>query len=203
VEPTAEAPVEPAVESPAEEAAEEEEEEDRSLHFGHRFQGGIGILAGTGYFFEIAYGGDTCYQEGSDNENVCHGRAPVFLDIQLSFGVTEGLEILAEYRLGLLTETFTAKDGASTTESRPMAVGLGLRYYVAPLNRAKFFLGALFDIDFTSGLKTDFTVRPIFGFQFDFVRWVGLFVQASVKLSFVRAFGLALDGAAGLQIRFP
>ena len=183
--------------------AEEEEEEG----FGHRFQGGIGILAGTGYYFHISYGEDFCHMEGEEEaQEVCTGRSPVFFDIQASFGVTEGLEILVEYRIGLIGEVYLANptlEDSETSESRPMAVGLGIRYNVSPLNRFKFFIGALLDVDFTKNLKTDITLRPIFGLQIEFIRWMGFFVQASVNLSFVRAFGLSLDVGGGLQFRFP
>lgn len=195
---------------PTTEESEETEETDenvdetpRHLQFGHRFQGGIGVLVGSGYFLEVAYGGDYCYQEGEEEPSVCHGRSPVFLDIQASFGVTNRLEILAEYRLGLITENFGNEVGQNIRESRPMAIGVGIRYYIGAENRFKFFVGALIDVDFTKGLKTDFTLRPIFGFLVEFVRWVGFFVQASVELGFIRSFSISLDGAAGFQFRFP
>lgn len=189
-----------------EETGEEEEEEDRG--FGHRFQGGLGILAGTGYQFAIAWGGEYCHQPGEeDGQEVCHHRSPVFFDIQASFGVTEGLEVLAEYRIGLLEEIYLAdsrvEEDPGEQASRPMAVGVGVRYYVSPLNRFKFFVGALFDIDFTKNLPVDVTLRPIFGLQIEFIRWMGFFVQASVNLSFIRNFGLSIDVAGGLQFRFP
>ncbi len=171
-------------------------------HFGHRLQGGIGFIAGTGYQFEIAYGGDKCRTADGREESVCHHRAPAFFDFMLSFGATESLEILAEFRLGMLEETYF--DGLrSDMSSRPMAAGLGLRYLVSPMNRFKFFVGALLDIDFTSGLDVDVYLRPIFGVQIEIVRWVGFFIQGSVNLSFIRYFGISLDGAGGFQFRFP
>lgn len=178
-----------------------ETESDRSErypsdHFGHRLQVGLSALVGVGYQFDVAYGGDHCNMGDGTIASVCNHRSPMTLDIQLSFGITEGLEILAEYRLGLIEETFL--DG-----SRSMAAGLGIRYFISPLNRFKFFIGALLDIDFTQGLDLDVFLRPIFGLQIEIVRWVAFFIQASVNLSFIRSFGISLDGGAGIQIRFP
>jgi hypothetical protein len=203
VEPSAEG--EEATGEGSAEQEEQEEEEDRG--FGHRFQGGLSVLAGTGYHFEIAWGDEDCYMEGeSEGQNVCHGRSPVFFDIQASFGVTEGLEVLAEYRIGLIEETYLSDPSGTsfeTSNSRPMAVGVGIRYFVSPENRFKFLIGALLDIDFTKGLDVDVTLRPIFGLQIEIIRWMGFFIQASVNLSFIRSFGLAFDVGGGLQFRFP
>lgn len=182
---------------------EEEDEVPRYFQFGHRFQGGIGFVVGSGYFFEAAYGGSYCYMEDEPEPSVCHGRTPVFFDFQLSFGVTDGLEILLEYRLGLLEESFGGDEGVLPTTSRPMAFGFGIRYFIGATNRIKAFLGALLDIDFTQGLKVDVFVRPLFGLQIEIVRWVAFFLQGSVNLSFVRSFGIALDAGGGLQFRFP
>lgn len=191
-----------------EEASTEEEEEEtpRSRQFGHRYQAGIGLVAGSGYRFEVAYGGDYCYQDDDnpyDEPSVCNGRSPVFFDFQLAFGVTDGLEVLLEYRLGLLEEHFGGEEHAAFTTGRPMAIGVGVRYFVSPLSRFKFFIGALLDIDFTRTVKTDVFVRPVFGFQIEIVRWVAFFVQVSVNLSFVRSFSIGLDGGGGFQFRFP
>lgn len=195
-------------EDAAEAASEEEAEEERFPrdHFGHRMQGGVGISAGTGLQFEIAYGGDHCdrWDEETNEpkpadereESVCSHRSPVFMDFQLSFGVTEGLEVLVEYRLGLVEETYLLN-------SRPMAAGLGIRYYVSPLSRVKFSIGVVIDVDFTKNVKTDVAIRPIFGLQVEIVRWVGFFIQGSVNLNFVRSFGISLDGTGGFQFRFP
>jgi hypothetical protein len=89
------------------------------------------------------------------------------------------------------------------TTGRPMAFGVGVRYFVSPRSRFKFSIGALLDIDFTSSVKTDVFIRPIFGFQIEIVRWVAFFIQASVNLSFVRSFSIGLDGGGGFQFRFP
>ena len=180
----------------------DDEEVPRSRQFGHRFQGGIGFVIGSGYFFEVAYGGNYCYMEDDPEASVCHGRTPVFFDFQASFGVTDGLEILLEYRLGLLEERRMSESG-TPDDSRPMAFGLGVRYFIGATNRIKAFIGALLDIDFTEGLKTDVFLRPLFGMQVEIVRWVGFFIQASVNLSFVRSFGVALDAGGGFQFRFP
>lgn len=198
---------EEADEETVDEVGEEEAGEDEPRfphdHFGHRLQGGVGVTVGTGYQFEVAYGGDYCYDEEDPEASVCNHRSPLFMDFMLSFGVTEGLEILLEYRLALLEESFGGNDGAAITTSRPMAVGIGVRYFVSPLNRFKFFIGALVDVDFTKNLPVAVTVRPIFGLQIEIVRWVAFFIQGSVNISFVRSFGISLDGGGGFQFRFP
>lgn len=192
-------------------AAEEPDEEEEDRGFSHRFQGGLGILVGSGYNFAIAYGRgneqEYCHQPGeTEAQIVCHKRSPVFFDIQASFGVTEGLEVLLEYRLGLIEEVYLSDISAEssvTGTSRPMAFGFGIRYYVSPRNRIKFTVGAILDIDFTNGLDVDVAIRPIFGLQIEIIRWIGVYAQGSVNLSFIRNFGLAFDLAGGLQFRFP
>jgi hypothetical protein len=204
---------EPGDEEPSDEEPSEQEDEDapddqyggtpRYFQFGHRLQGGLAFLLGTGYAFEIAYGGDNCYSEDDADASVCNRQAPFFFDFIGSFGVTDGLEVLLEYRLGLINQSVVADDGVSIATSRPMAFGFGIRYYVSSLSRFKFNIGAIIDIDFTKSLKTDVYIRPIFGLQIEIVRWVGFFIQASVNMSFIRVFGITLEGGGGLQFRFP
>jgi hypothetical protein len=52
-------------------------------------------------------------------------------------------------------------------------------------------------------VDVDVTLRPFFGIQFDIVRWVGLFLQITPTMGFIRSFRFAFDGGGGVQVRFP
>lgn len=191
---------------------EDAEEAGAARTYGHHFQGGIGVLVGTGYFFELPYANRSCTQveDGVPTAGTnCQGMSPLFIDFQGSFGVTDGLEVLVEFRLGLLEQYLqnapNTDEGRITDQdpTRPMAFGVGVRYYTDPLGMFKFFVGALVDIDFTPSVDVDVTVRPMVGFQVDFIRWVGVFLQVSPTISFIRSLRFAFDGGGGLQFRFP
>jgi hypothetical protein len=120
------------------------------------------------------------------------------MDFQGSFGVTRGLAVIVDFRLGLEQDF---------THSRPLALAPGIKYYIDAEDRLKFFITLQLAIDFTGQLpdvpRTDFGVRNAVGLQFDVHRMFGFWLQLGDTLAFRRYFRFELDAALGLELRFP
>jgi hypothetical protein len=177
--------------------ARDDQADDSDLD--HEFQVGIRAGAGVPFVFALRYGdGAPC--DGGGNA-FCVFVGSGIVDTELSFGVTRDLEITAMFRIGMI--------GQEPTEQNNMMAGLGIRSYISPESLFKFFLGARFILDFTQngGVAdwgdVDFGVRGEAGVQLDIVRWVGLYIQLGVNVTFLRAFGISPDLTGGVQVRFP
>jgi hypothetical protein len=165
--------------------------------FAHRFQGSLGVIVGTGYRGLVRYK-DTV-SCGDADKTLCTSRLPTFLDLQAGFGVTSGLATILDLRLGLEQDF---------THSRPLALAPGIKYYIDAEERLKFFVTLQLSIDFTGGQLpgvpgTDLGLRNANGVQYDFTRFLGLWLQIGDTLAFRRYFRFELDVALGVEGRFP
>ena len=168
------------------------------LGYSHRYQGGVGLIIGSGYRGLVRYQGSGPCEGGTADRTFCHSRLPTFADIQGSFGVTRGLAAIIDFRVGF------EKD---FSQYRPLALAPGIKYYIEAERRLKFFITLQLAIDFTGQLpdvpRTDFGIRNTVGFQFDVHRVFGVWLQLGDQLAFRRYFRFELDGAVGLEVRFP
>jgi len=178
---------------------EEEDAEDDAESLDHEYQVGIRIGAGVPFFFGIRYAsGPPCDDDGS---SFCFFVGSGVVDLDLSFGVTPGLEITAMGRIGMV--------GVEPTENNVLQTGLGIRAYIAPESLFKLFLGARAMLDLTpSGAVSswgdvDFGVRGEVGVQLDVLRYLGFYAQIGVNILFLRSFGVSPDATGGVQVRFP
>jgi len=164
----------------------------------HRTQGGLGIIVGSGYRGLVRYQGSASCEGGGSDRTFCHSRVPTFLDIEGSFGVTRALSTIVDVSVGL------EKD---FTHGRPFAVAPGIKYYVDPEGRMKFFVTLQLALDFTEQLPdvptVDVGVRNAVGLQFDMHRLFGFWLQLGDTLAFRRYFRFELDAAGGIEARFP
>lgn len=171
---------------------------EKPLGFSHRYQGGLGLIFGSGYRGLVRYQGSGQCETGTADRTFCHGRLPTFMDLQGSFGVTRGLAAIVDFRVGF------EKD---FTQGRPLALAPGIKYYIDAEGRLKFFVTLQLAIDFTGQLaevpRTDFGVRNAVGLQFDVHRVCGFWLQLGDTLAFRRYFRFELDAAVGLEARFP
>ena len=124
---------------------------------------------------------------------------PVFLDVQGSFGFTAHWDVLADLRFGL------ENDFART---RALALIPGVRYWVDPSQRLKFFNTLQIDIDLTEQHNRaltgyDVAVHNSNGLMFEVMRDLGFYVQLSETIGFVRWLRFEIDVGAGVQARFP
>lgn len=179
--------------------AEAKEEKEESLD--HRFQFGAAVRVGTGYRVIAPYNEEQCSgATGPDKESICGGLYPVFLELSPSFGVTGSIELLVDFRLFLMDADYTAAKG--------FYISPGIKFYADAESRLKFFLTAqpvfeLQDQTVNAGLSTfDFGLRSTVGLQFDFIRYIGAFIQGGVLFTFSRWLTFVADFSAGIQVRY-
>ncbi|HEY3352564.1 MAG TPA: hypothetical protein VGQ83_04900 [Polyangia bacterium] len=166
------------------------------LGLSHYHQAGLTVVFGSGYRGLVRYDGSpTCDASG---KTFCTGRLPAFMDLAGSFGLTRALAAIVDLRLGLEQDF---------THSHPLALAPGIKYYIDPEDRLKFFATLQLVLDFTAQLpgvaRTDVGVRNANGLQLDLGRHFGVFVQFGETIAFVRFFRFELDLGGGLEVRFP
>jgi hypothetical protein len=179
-------------------------------------QAGIGVTVGSGYRVMFKYG-----QTNSDNgqqtycgpptidsqgnvPNTCTGRIPTWLDLKVFFGVSNYVDLVVEQRLGL--ETGISSD---FTTNRTLVLMPGIRIYPSdPMKAFKFSVQIQGVFDFTDpGLSNlrryDFGLHEANGFQWDFLKWMGAYLQISETFTFYRSFTFQIEGGGGIEGRFP
>jgi len=174
--------------------------EEESLD--HRFQVGLGARIGSGFRVVFPYSNEFCGQlDGNgDSKQVCTDRYPMWIELSPSFGLTESLELLVDFRIFLESPEFTSATGVGFAP--------GIKYYTDPRGSLKFFLTgqAMFELQDQregSGLDNfDIGLRSAFGFQIDLLRYIGLYAQAGLVVGFKRWFSFIADLAGGVQVRY-
>ncbi len=182
-------------------------------NFSHRLQAGVGVTVGSGYRVMFKYGdknnsGQTtsCGQLDSEGRpaTTCTGRISTWLDAKLFFGVSSSVDVVIEQRIGL--ESGMAGD---FTAGRMFVLMPGIRVYPTDGTKSfKFFVQIQPVFDFTdpgaSNLRGyDIGLHEANGFQWDFLKWMGAYLQISETFEFVRAFTFQLEGGGGIEGRFP
>lgn len=191
-------------------AVADDEEFDHSKQYSHKGQFGLSAGGGAGFRFISTYDkGIYCGQTSTDGsgepKKVCTGRSPTFLDLGISFGVSTGLELVIDMRLGL-EQDFGAADGLDGPKQ--FAIAPGLRLYVRDAGLLKFFSSFQLVIDSTDYdqpdvASTDYGLRNNNGLMFDFHRTVGVYFFFGETVSFRRWFHFDLFGGIGIQARVP
>jgi hypothetical protein len=170
--------------------------------YSHRFQGGVSLAPGLGYRVIFPYDeGQPCgeFKDDGTPKRVCTSRLPVFLELELAFGVTTSLDLIADFRFGL------EKD---FTPGKAFFFAPGVKYFIDPEKAFKLYASfqIVFD-DEDQGASNvdnfDFALRNANGLQYEVLRQLGLFAQFGETLGFVRWLRFELDFAVGVQGRFP
>jgi hypothetical protein len=133
--------------------------------------------------------------------SVCTGRTPLVLDLEASYGITAGIDLVLELRLGLETEF-----GRTQAESgpRPFHLSPGARFFFSDSGRARFFVQPQLLIDFTGHERgNDFGVRGIEGLWIDLHRAYGIYVYVAESLTFSRWLSASFEAGFGFQGRYP
>ena len=163
----------------------------------HRAQFGIALLTASGFRALFPYQeGIYCGQPG---KRVCTARIPTYMDVQPSFGLSDGWDALVDLRFGL------QPDFARTHQ---FAIAPGFRYWIDPQQRVKFFATLQFAYDSTEqharALKGyDLAFRNSDGVMFELMRDLGFYAQLGDTIGFVRWLRFEIDLGAGVQARFP
>lgn len=163
----------------------------------HERQFGVGILLGSGYRVLFPYQENVyCGQPG---KRVCNGRLPAYLDLQGSFGFHANWDVLVDLRLGL---------EADFARTHDFAIAPGVRYWVDPPARLKFFTTLQLVFDTTEQHSRvlsgwDLAFHNSNGLMFEVMRDLGLYGQVSDTVGFVRWLRFEIDVGAGVQARFP
>jgi len=193
-------------------AADPEAQGGTEISYDHKGQVGLHAQFGTGYRVLFPYEATPKVYCGQTDDNspdpreVCTGRSPFFTEIGLSYGVTSGLEVLADIRLGL-EKDFEPLVGGSPP--RAFVLAPGAKIYIDDEGSTKFFstLQAAFDFtDFGSSgadASTDFAIRNVNGLQIDLHKAFGVYFHFGETIGFVRWLRFELDAGIGIQGRYP
>jgi hypothetical protein len=170
----------------------------------HRYQTGLSIMPGSGYRLIVPYKekqfcGDS---SGQNDKRVCAHSVPMFLDVQLAFGVATRMDIIADIRFGLQSDP-------AAPGNHQFALAPGIRFWLDQEVALKFYTTLQFLYDYTDfsinpGIhSSDVGMRNANGLMYDPIRNVGFFVQFGESMGFMRWFRIDLDIGLGAQIRFP
>jgi len=168
----------------------------------HDMQFGLAVMPGDGYRVIVPYSRDVtdCGDHAQMASHVCGSRAPMFLDLQPSFGVDDSWDIIVDLRLGLEKDFNTF---------RPFFVMPGFRYWLESETHVKFFTTLQFVYDgtqqqpTTKHTRSDFGARNANGLMIEVMRNLGVYFQFGETLDFVRWFSITVDGGIGVQARMP
>lgn len=169
----------------------------------HTRQVGLSVMPGIGYRVIARYNDrQFCLDRSEDDSKwVCTNEVPFFLDLSASYGLSEGLDLLADVRLGL------GKDQASGV-GRQFAIAPGVRLWLDRGKRMKFYTTVQVAFDHTKQGQdrvrdSDWGLRNANGFMYDAIRNLGFFVQVGETIGVVRWFRIEVDAGVGVQVRFP
>ncbi len=169
----------------------------------HRHQGFVNVLAGTGWYLVAPYDKNdpekACeFNEKGEGEPVCSGRSPFHLDFLGGFGVTDGIEVFAMFRLGV------EPPEARVPETR--LIGAGIKVYSPSDGLFKIAFGVAPLFDFSERRvedSYDFVIHVPIAAHFDFVPWFGAYIQVAPNISFITEFKMDITAGLGVQGRFP
>ena len=167
----------------------------------HDGQIGLAVLIGDGYRGIFPYDqGRVCGDAtGGESTRVCTNRAPPFVDLRASFGISRAWDVLLDVRFGLWPD-FTTK--------RQFFGMPGFRYWLAPQSRVKFFTTIQLAYDRSPqnqmGVKDeDLALRNANGLMVDLTRNLGIYAQLGETIGFLRWLSFLVDGGLGVEARFP
>ncbi|MEP7052362.1 MAG: hypothetical protein ABJB12_18490 [Pseudomonadota bacterium] len=182
--------------------------------FGHAHQFGIraGLVGGYNMIFRYdqspicaAYQSD---KGAKDQQKVCGHGAPLALDLALSFAPLDFVEPYLFMRLGL--------SGEAETDTLPLKVfGAGARIYTMSDSAFKIFIEPAIGLEFEKGgtsslvqlngpsYKDDLLIHLAAGPQFDFAKYVGVFIDAGLTTGVLRSLHTELELQGGVQARLP
>lgn len=192
---------------PAESTPKEMTPPITTKNLSHRLQVSVDIAVGVGAAFMVTYEDTTwCGNDSPDakNDTFCSGLAPVYMDFGLGFSVLDSLDIIVDFRLGVMKDM---------VGNRPLMVMPGLRLWIDPKEPFKIGLALQMVIDLTKQEQPtnlpdhydelDLGARFYAQFQYDFLRYIGIFGRIGLVTTFKKWIGVNLEAQLGVQARFP
>lgn len=194
-----------------EEPAEGEAPGGQRLLRDHAKQGFVNVLFGTGFYLVAPKDKNDpermCdWSEDVEGEGaaLCTGRSAMHLEFLGGYGVLPRFEVFAIFRLGV--------EPPEPGRVSQRQLGAGVRVYSPKDGLFKIGIGVapLFDFSKHVGIDGrdadpgyDFVIHVPIQFQFDIVRWVGVYAQIAPEISFLTEFRFDIPIGLGVQGRFP
>ena len=171
----------------------------------HDLQFGLALMLGDGYRGIFPYYKDTFCGDAKDPAaRVCTNRAPVFIDVQPSFGISRSWDFLVDLRFGL---------EADFNNYHQIYVMPGFRFWLDPESHVKFFTTMQLAYDRSKQNNhpgdahqvsdNDLGIRNSNGLMIEVMRNFGVYFQFGETIGFVRWLSFQVDGGIGVQARVP
>jgi hypothetical protein len=181
-----------------------------TISYKHKGQFGLYSQVGAGYRALFPYNkNDFCGKSNSDGsaKSVCTGFTPLWIELGASYGITNSLEAIIDFRFGLGAD-FKPE---TVSESAPhvFVIAPGIKFYVNDVGSIKWFSTLQLAIDrtdySTSGVATatDIGLRNVNGILVDLHRTFGIYGHFGETIGFVRWLRFEMDAGIGMQVRFP
>jgi hypothetical protein len=187
-------------------------EEVGSTRLGHKGQFGLAAQLVTGSRFIKTWDDeDYCGDRGESatgNATYCISRVPVTLDLTASYGLTPGIELMFEMRLGLERDFGSSQTSGNGPRLRHYAPGV--RFYFNNRGMAKFFSTAQVALDATGyedasgdSRGVDVALRNANGIFLDFHDAYGAYAFFGEEVEFKRWLEVGIEVGVGIQGRYP
>jgi len=166
----------------------------------HDLQFGLAVMPGGGYRIVFPYKENIdCGDQNNGMARVCTSRVPFFIDLQPSFGISEGWDFLVDVRLSFEQNVFRHHE---------IMVMPGFRYWLDPQSHVKFFTTLQLAYDATKQStstvsRSDVGVRNSNGLMVEIMRNFGVYFQFGETVGFVRWLSFNVDAGIGIQARVP
>ena len=173
----------------------------------YRHKGQVGVYAQIGISYRFIARYDDNVYCGKALAAVCTGTTPPWIELGLSYGVLDSLELITDLRIGL-TGDFKPEI-SPRDEPRNLVLATGVKFYVDDEGSLKWFTTFQLAMDFTDysasevTKKIDFGERSVIGLLIDLHRTFGVYVHGGVTFAFARWGRFDMDGGVGLHARFP
>lgn len=171
---------------------------------GHHHKLGAGLRVGTGYRALFPYDDEFCGALKDDGApaNPCIERAPARLDVALTYGLTDSVEILLDMQLGIERDFGAAPDRDGP---RVVAFAPGIGGRLATFGEVGFYSAVQLVVDvgdYEQADGADLAVQNLNRLQVDIGRY-GIYGFFAETIGWKRWLKFELFGGAGAELRFP
>src|SRR5262249_45593420 len=170
-------------------AADTEAAGGTTISYKHQGQFGIYTQLGAGYRAIFPYHNESQFC-GEAMKKVCTGFTPGWIELGVSYGITNAIEFLTDVRFGLGSDF--KPDTALGDAPHIFAVAPGFKFYINDVGSIKWFssLQLVFDTtDYSAShfdASLDFGIRNVNGILVDLHRTFGIYAHFGEIVSFVR-----------------